>query len=146
MGWVECLHGKVVGLDTAPFIYYIEQHPRHIDTLRLFFRAIEEGEIIAVTSVMTLLETLVQPLRKADAKLAEQYRDVLFNTKNLTPIVFSQELAEKAAHLRALHNFHTPDAIQVATAINARASFFLTNDRQLQKVSAIQVLVLDDLR
>ncbi len=146
MGWIEDLHRKVVGLDTAPFIYYIERHINYIDMLRLFFRAAERGEITVVTSVVTLVETLVLPLRKGNTELADQYRNILFNTGNLSTIMLSQEIAEEAAQLRALHNFRGLDAIQIATAIDASASCFLTNDRQLQKASAIQVLVLDDLK
>jgi predicted nucleic acid-binding protein len=146
MGWVEEIQGEVIGLDTALFIYYIEQHPSYIYMLRLLFRAIEHGEITVVTSVMTLLEALVQPLRKGDIKLADQYRDILFRTKNLTTIMPSRDIAEEAAKLRALHNFRAPDAIQVATAIDSAASCFLTNDRQLQRASAIPVLVLDDFK
>lgn len=33
MGWVEDLRGKTVGLDTAPLIYYIEDHPTFNDIL-----------------------------------------------------------------------------------------------------------------
>jgi predicted nucleic acid-binding protein len=95
---------------------------------------------------VTLVETLVLPLRKGDAKLADQYRNILFDTDNLTTIMLSQEIADEAAQLRALHNFRGLDAIQIATAIDASASCFLTNDRQLQKASTIPVLVLDDLR
>ena len=146
MGWIEDFQGKVVGLDTAPFIYYIERNPSYIDMLRLFFRAVERGEIMLVTSIVTLVETLVLPLRKGDIKLADQYRNVLFDTDNLATIMLSQEIAEEAAQLRALHNFRGLDAIQIATAIDASASCFLTNDRQLQRASAIQVLVLDDLK
>jgi predicted nucleic acid-binding protein len=146
MGWVEELGGKVVGLDTAPFIYYIERNTGYIDMLRLFFQAVECGEITIVTSVMTLLETLVLPLRQGDTKLTEQYREILFDTDNLITIMLSREIAEEAAQLRALHHLHAPDAIQIATAIKAPASCFLTNDRQLQKVSTIPVLVLDDFK
>jgi predicted nucleic acid-binding protein len=95
---------------------------------------------------VTLVETLVLPLRKGDGRLADQYRSILFDTDNLTTIMLSQEIAEVAAQLRAVHNFRAPDAIQMATAIDASASCFLTNDKQLQKVSTIPVLVLDDLR
>ena len=31
MGWVEDLHGKTVGLDTAPLIYYIEQNKDYVE-------------------------------------------------------------------------------------------------------------------
>lgn len=145
MGWIEDLHGKIVGLDTAPFIYYIELHAGYADLLFPFFEAVERGEITAVTSVMTLLETLVVPLRRGDAKLAEQYRGILYDTDNLVTMPLSPEIAEEAAQLRALHKFRAPDATQVATAMKYSASVFLTNDRQLQRASAIQVLVLDDL-
>jgi predicted nucleic acid-binding protein len=146
VGWIEDLHGKVIGLDTAPFIYYIELHTDYADQLFPFFEAVEQGKITIVTSLMTLVETLVLPLRKGDTELAEQYRDILFDTDNLTTITPSRDIAEEAAQLRALHNFRTPDAIQIATAVKARASYFLTNDRQLQKASTIPVLVLDDLK
>jgi predicted nucleic acid-binding protein len=146
MGWIEDLQGEVISLDTAVFIYYIQQHPSYIDRLHLFFQAIERGEITVVTSAMALVEVLAQPLREGDTKLAEQYRDIFFCTNGLTTVMPSQEIAEEAAKLRALYKFSTVDAIQVATAIIAPASFFLTNDRQLQKASAIPVLVLDDLK
>ena len=29
MGWVEDLHAKTVALDTAPLIFYIEDHPTY---------------------------------------------------------------------------------------------------------------------
>jgi predicted nucleic acid-binding protein len=146
MGWVEDLHGTVIGLDTAPFIYYTEPRTDYADLLFPFFEAVEQGKITIVTSIVTLVETLVLPLRKGDAKLADQYRNMLFNTDNLSTIMLSQGIAEEAAKLRALHGFRIADAIQIATAIDASSSFFLTNDRQLQKASAIAVLVLDDLR
>jgi len=38
MGWVEELHGKLVGLDTAPLIYYIEDRPVYADMLEPFFK------------------------------------------------------------------------------------------------------------
>jgi predicted nucleic acid-binding protein len=40
----------------------------------------------------------------------------------------------------------TPDAIQIATAIERGATFFLTNDARLATVPNLKVLVLDNLR
>lgn len=37
-------------------------------------------------------------------------------------------------------------AIQLATALQANASFFLTNDIDLPKIAEIEVLVLDELK
>jgi predicted nucleic acid-binding protein len=146
MGWVEDLRGKVVGLDTAPLIYYIERKPVYIDMLRPFFQAVDRGEISIVTSVITLTETLVHPLRNGNKDLANRYRDILFRSNGLTTLPLSPDIAEEAAQLRALHNIRTPDAIQMATAIKGRASFFLTNDTCLPSSPRLQVLVLNNLR
>jgi predicted nucleic acid-binding protein len=50
-----------------------------------------------------------------------------------------------AAELRARYRIKLPDAIQIAAALAKRCEAFITNDRQLAKVSEIRVLVLDDL-
>lgn len=31
MGWIENLKGEVVGLDTTPLIYFIEENPTYLD-------------------------------------------------------------------------------------------------------------------
>ncbi|GHO53368.1 type II toxin-antitoxin system VapC family toxin [Ktedonobacter robiniae] len=146
MGWVEDLNGQTVGVDTAPFIYYIEGNPAYKDTLKAFFQAVDQGKIKIVTSTVTLLETLIHPLRTNNNILAQQYRDILFGTKGLTTLSVSQNIAQEAARIRALHNVRTPDAIQLATAISSGATFFLTNDKLLPSLPNLKMLVLNDLR
>ncbi|TMC21894.1 MAG: type II toxin-antitoxin system VapC family toxin [Chloroflexi bacterium] len=145
MGWVEELRGKVIGVDTAPFIYFIERKPIYVDTLRPFFQAVSRGDIRIVTSTVTLLEVLVVPLRNNEESVAQQYRDILFRTQGLTTYVVTRPIAEEAARLRAVHNLRTPDSIHMATAINAAASFFLTNDVKLPSSPRLPTLVLDNL-
>jgi predicted nucleic acid-binding protein len=146
MGWVDSLHGKVVGLDTAPFIYFIEEHPTYLKIVDPFFEAVERGEITVITSIVSLLEALVFPIRNADVKLAQKYRDILLDSEGLTTVFLDQVIAEQAAHLRALYNIRTPDSIQMATAIIGKASFFLTNDKYLPSLPNLKILVLDDLK
>lgn len=146
MGWLDTLRGHVVGLDTAPLIYFTERNPAYIGVVLPFFQAFARHEFSIVTSIVTLVEVLVLPLRISDAVLAQQYRDMLFNTKNLTSMDVNPVIAEEAARLRAVHNLRTPDAIQMATAMTAGATHFLTNDARLKIVPGIQALVLDDLK
>ncbi len=77
MGWVDGLRGKTVALDTAPLIYFIEQDPARIAKLKPFFAAAESGHIRLVTSPITLIEVLVQPLRTGHDDLARAYREIL---------------------------------------------------------------------
>jgi predicted nucleic acid-binding protein len=138
------LQGKIVGLDTTPLIYFVEENPTYLATVRPFFEAMDRSEFSAVTSVVTLLEVLVHPFRRGDTRLAQQYRDILLNAGGLTTIGLSADISEGAARLRATHNMRTPDAIQIATAMHAGASFFLTNDIRLASIPYLKVLVLDD--
>ncbi len=124
MEWVKSLHGKSVGLDTAPIIYYVEKNPSYIDIMHAFFESVHKGECSAVTSVLTLLEGLVVPIRKNDTGLIRDYHDLLFELKDILTISVFPSIAEEASRLRAIYNIRTPDAIQLATAITAGASFF----------------------
>jgi predicted nucleic acid-binding protein len=58
----------------------------------------------------------------------------------------SPAIAEEAAQLRATYNLQTPDSIQMATAISAGASLFLTNDARLPSLPGLEVLLLEELR
>jgi predicted nucleic acid-binding protein len=145
MGWLTALQGKVVGLDTTPLIYLIEEHPVYLERVRSFFNSMDRGEFTVVTSTVTLLEVLVHPFRRRDLKLAEQYRNILLSSRGLATVPMSPDIAEEAARLRATHNIRTADAIQVATALHERASHLLTNDVRLRPLTELQVLILDEL-
>ena len=146
MEWIAQLQGKVVGLDTAPLIYFMEQNPNYLEMMRLFFRAFDRGDFRMVTSTVTLVEVLVHPLRQGNTILAQQYREILLNQESLTVVELTPDIAETAAQLRASYNLRSPDSIQMATAIREGASFFLTNDARLPSLPGLTVLVLDNLR
>jgi len=146
MGWVDPLRGKVIGIDTAPVIYYVEKNLLYIEMLRPFFQLVHNGECAVVTSIVTLLEGLVVPIRKSDTDLMREYYDFLFNAEGVTTISLFPDIAEVAARLRAFYNIRTPDSIQMATALKADASFFLTNDKKFPSIPELKVLLLDDLK
>lgn len=145
MEWLIQLQGQVVGLDTAPLIYFIEQNEAYLEPVHAFFGAVSRGEFQVVTSTLTLTEVLVHPLRSGNVELADQYRDILLEQENLITVPVSVEIAAVAAQLRATQNLRTPDAIQIATAMQEGAMFFLTNDARLGAVPDLDVLLLDDL-
>lgn len=145
MGYLDDLKGAVVGLDTAPLIYFIEKNPAFHFLIRPFFNDLANGEFTAVTSTITLVETLVHPIRTNHKVIARQYREILLNTPHLITLDVSPDIAQRAAEIRATYDLRTPDAIQLATAIQAGAAYFLTNDRSLRKFAEINILVVDDL-
>lgn len=146
MAWVDALKGKIVGLDTAPLIYFIEENPNYTSIVDPFFEALERREFRVVTSIITLLEVLVNPIKQHDVQMATKYRNILLKTRDLSLISLTQSIAEEAARLRAVYRLHTADAIEIATALNSKATLFLTNDRWLTIVSDLEILVLDNLK
>jgi predicted nucleic acid-binding protein len=132
-------------IDTAPFIYFVEQYPVYADKMRRVFQYVHNGSLFAVTSVITLTETLPEPIREKDAALETNYHELFLNTYNLRLISVSAGIASRAAHLRAQYNLKTPDALQIAAAVVSGCEAFLTNDLTIKRVQEISVLVLDEL-
>lgn len=114
--------------------------------MRSFFERLLEGHFRAITSTITLLEVLVQPYRYENNHLLEEYKEILLYADSLSIVPVSNEIADKAAELRAKYRVRTPDAIQVATAIHGEASIFLTNDKTLKKIREIEVVTLLDMK
>lgn len=131
MGWLEKLYGTTVGLDTAPLIYFVEEHPTYLPLVDPFFEAMGRGNIHVVASTLTLTEVLIHPYKRGDHTLADHYTHMLLDTQNLETIPVSPEIANDAARIRAVYGTRTPDSIQLATARIGHATALLSNDSQL---------------
>jgi predicted nucleic acid-binding protein len=142
----DALHGvTLLGLDTAPLIYLVEDHPQYADLVDEVARRISDGRVVGITSVVTLGEVMVQPFARGDVRLQQRYRDLLLYSLGFRTLPVDAVMAERAAELRARYGMRLPDALQIAVAIDERCEAFLTNDRRLARVTEIRVLVLDDL-
>ncbi len=141
------LEGALTGvtrlaLDTAPIIYFVEAHIQYDLLTTEVFRRIADGNLIGVTSVVTLTEVLVQPLRQGQERLQNTYYELLIGSANFETLSVNAVIAEHAARIRAHHNLRTPDALQIATALNVGCQAFLTNDASLKRVTELHVLIL----
>lgn len=133
-----------VFLDTAPVIYFIENHASYSPLLQPVFAAVDRGLLSAISSVISLSEVLVQPLRKNAGRIAEAYRELLCAAPNLRLLEITADVAERAAAYRAKYGFKLPDALQLAVAVAGGATVFLTNDDELRRFRGIPIVVLRD--
>lgn len=137
----------LVGLDTSPFIFYLEENPLYLDLCDEIFNVLERKEAEAVTSTISLIEVLVRPFSLENTKLVSEYRAFFTNIPNLTIVSLDESLAEKSAKLRAKYRIRTPDSIQIAAAIESGAPCFITNDEHFEKLSdEIEIIVLSKLK
>jgi hypothetical protein len=63
---------NVLGIDTAPFIYFIQEHETYIDRMDSVFRHVKAGAQ-GFTSVITLTEVLVQPVSSGHREYERAY-------------------------------------------------------------------------
>ena len=142
----ESLRGKRrVHLDSVTAIYMIEKHALYQPIIRPVFELVGAGILQDISSYLTLLEAMIQPLRSGRVDLAREYRDTLVQSRNKTLFPVDREIAEQGAAIRAKYgSFKTPDDIQLATAIRREADAFVTNDKELKRCGEVQVLVLDE--
>lgn len=142
MGLIDDLPAGRIGLDTAVFIYFIEEDPRVVPVILPLFREVDDGKREVVTSALTLLEVLVVPYRVGNRPLAERYEALLTHSRGVQLIEVSREQLRAAAQLRAVTRVNTPDALQVAAALGAGCTAFVTNDRRLPAVPGLRVIEL----
>ena len=68
---IQDLASKIVYLDTAPLIYFIEGYSIYQKKLARLFDLADKGDLSFVTSTITLLEVLVKPLREGQPAIAD---------------------------------------------------------------------------
>jgi predicted nucleic acid-binding protein len=136
------LGAGAVGVDTAAFIYWIEEQPRYLPIIEPLFRQADQGTRELVTSALTLLEVLVVPYRAGDVSLAERYEALLTRSRGIHLIDLTREQLRAAAQLRAVSGVRTPDALQLVAALSAGCRTFVTNDRRLPALPGLRILQL----
>ncbi len=140
------ISGRVVAFDTAPLIYYIEENLDYLHLVEELFELIDADAAQGLTSVLTLLEVLVKPMREGKDEISDSYRTILKNSANITIYPIGAAVCETAAELRSKYTWlRTPDAIQIATALEHGGDLMVTNDDRWKRVAEIEMIILSDL-
>jgi predicted nucleic acid-binding protein len=142
VGLIEDLGRGPVGLDTAIFIYLIEEHPQFLPHILPLFEEADAGKRELVTSALTLLEVLVVPYRRRNVALAERYEVLLTTSRGVRMMDLTRDQLRSAAQLRAATGAKVPDALQLVSALGAGCRTFLTNDRRFPQVPDLRVIQL----
>jgi predicted nucleic acid-binding protein len=132
--------GSKVFVDTAPFICVLESHPVFADVFVGLFEAAADGRLTVALSTVTLAEVLTGPYKAGRTALAKRYEKALCQFE-VVPV--SVPVAALAAQLRAQHRLKLPDALQLAAALEAGATAFVTHDRDFSAVTALPILTGD---
>lgn len=129
----------MIALDSNLFIYFLAAHPDFGEQARRLFVAVEQTTLDACASELVHYEVLAHSglsdteAQRVAALLAEM--DVRYR-----PIT-SRVLYEAAA-LRRAYNCGPMDSIHLASALQAQATHFVTNDKHVLKKSIPGIILV----
>lgn len=146
MTHIDSLAGRSAYLDANVFIYTLNAFPPLLPVLTRLFTLIDQGQLRAMTSELTLAELLVKPIRDGDLLAQQACQTMLLGNPRLTAMPITAQILMESARLRATTPLKLPDALHLATATTVGCDVFLTNDNRFRLQSpAIEVLLLSDL-
>ncbi len=136
--WSGLSEGATVLVDTAPWIYLLEDHPEFAALFVGLFEAAERGQVQLALSTVTLAELLTGPFKAGQTALAKRYETAL-GAYQVVPL--SAAVASLAAQLRVQYRLKLPDAVQLASALDIGAAALVTHDRDFSAVQGLPVLM-----
>jgi predicted nucleic acid-binding protein len=119
-----------VSLDTNIFLAVKNKEPEFKYCKRII-DSIESKQLEGALSSIVLAEVLVGFYQNKETDKAHRFSSKAILNYDILEV--SLEIAQKAAKIRAEHNIKLPDAIIVASTIEAEADYFISQDQTLLK-------------
>ena len=124
-------------LDSAPIIYFLEDHPKFGPRFQPLFEQHAKGALRFAVSTITIAEVLAGPISVGDEALVRRYRGIL---ESWQVVPLDSEIAESTARVRAAFRLKMADAVQVASALAIDADALVTHDRDFSSVRSLRVI------
>jgi len=124
-------------LDSAPIIYFLEDHPKFGPRFQILFEEHSKGNVHFAVTTITIAEVLAGPLSVGDESLVRRYRTIL---ESWQVVALDVEIAESAARVRTSFRLKLADAVQVASALAVNADALVTHDRDFTNVESLRVI------
>jgi predicted nucleic acid-binding protein len=112
------------------FIYWLENNPQFAKRVGAIRARMEERGDQLITGAFTFGEVLAGPYRTGAVKVADEAKRLLRNAVSEV-VPFTMETADHYARIRGKLGVPPADAIHLASAAQAGADLFLTNDKNL---------------
>ena len=133
----------LVYVDTNVFIYRWETAGPASACAEQVFDAAARGEIRLVSSLLTLAELLVAPIRRGDRMVEAMYRKLFGRMSPILALPLTAGRLRTAAALRAANGgLKLADAIHVASAHDAGCACFVSQDQRMRGALRIPLVGL----
>ena len=131
--------------DSMLFIYWLEDHPQYAKQVGAIHSKMKQRQDRLITGAFTFGEVLAGTYRKGHAELADEFRTLLRSVV-AEVVPFTVDTADHYARIRGTLGVSPADSIHLASAAQAGADLFLTNDKSLigKIVPGIQFIAMLD--
>ncbi len=133
----------VIALDSNIFIRALDDPGPLGEKSRTFLKDLKEKTPVVFISVMVLEEFFVKVYKSGREKDVDNILDFITLGGLAQLVDVNKQIALMAAKIRADYHIKTPDALHLASAMEAGAGVFITTDRGLpRKIGKLTVQVL----
>jgi predicted nucleic acid-binding protein len=135
--------GDRVLIDTTGLIAYLSGGEAATPlATHVFDVMVRSGRNPCLISTVTVMESLVHPLRAGVAQPYDHLLDFVTRFPNVRVLPVDLAVAQEAAHCRAAYRLSTPDALIVGTALVGQVRHIVTNDSDWErKLQALRLRI-----
>lgn len=133
-----------IGVDSNVLIYLLETSGALAEAAAALIDRTSDTNTELFLSTIGLAEVLAGPARMGDAAAFARTADALRDA-GVTVRALDERTAEEAAWIRGSISLDLVDAVHLASAREAGATVFVTNDRGIRAIPRLDVVYLDDL-
>jgi predicted nucleic acid-binding protein len=131
----------ILFLDTNIVIYVVEGNPAFAPKAVLRLAAAQSAGGSFMISDLTRMECLVGPLKTNNTAVEASFH-AFFARSDVRVVAITAAVCDRAARIRAAHNFTPMDSLQLAAAVEHGANVFLTADARLSSFTDLTVEIL----
>lgn len=132
-----------VHVDASVLALHLTGHRRYTPLTRMLLGLLAEDELSATTSAISVYQLLVEAYRRGEADTATTAERYLTTIPGLSVVDVTPAIARQASQVRAQLGGSTERALQIATALSARAEVYLTQRSAFRRVAGMSVESLD---
>lgn len=121
-----------IGLDTNIFLNVKNKEEPFYQYSEAILNAIDEGELKAIISIISIAELCVGYYRKNELIEKDEFIAGIYSNKNYDMIEMNFKVADKAGEIKNKSNLKLPDSIITASILLEGASCLITNDGEFE--------------
>lgn len=142
---MAAMSGQRVYIDTNVFIYFLSGHPTYFEASSRVISACAESSVFGFTGDAAVAEVMVGAYKHADPTLTTRFKLFFAQRNFLTITTHGAQVFDAVAQLVAKGGLIFIDALHIATAINSKCAYFVTNDKGIKSSTHLKVVQLEQL-